>query len=137
MWETFDSPTDIGLRASGNSLAEAFGETAKGLFAQMAYIEHFENDIEVDIECNAERIEDVLLAFLNRLLTESAIHSAVFHRFEFSELNEKSVMAKAIGEKINGRNKQYLRRELKGVCYNGLSVETDKKEFRTQIIIDV
>ena len=141
MMETFEHTADIGIRGTGRNPAEAFAETARALFSVIADPRGFGNGLEVAMECSAPTREDLLVEYLNGLLTQSAVRRCVFTDFKIREWKEDkngvSIKASAFGEKIGAENMKYLRLEVKGATYSQLKVF--KKGTRTvaQCVVDV
>jgi SHS2 domain-containing protein len=142
MWEIYDHTADLGLRASGRTIQEAFSEIAVAMFSYIADIEKFPCETKIDIKCDGDTLEDLLVDFLNKLLTESAIEGIVFSHFDITEIDERgkkgvTLKAKACGAKINSQNKVFLLHEVKAATYHDLKVQKRLAQTMVQCVVDV
>jgi SHS2 domain-containing protein len=139
--EYFDHPADIGIRGIGRDIREAFREAGRCVLSVIADPKGFHRRAKVAIECFAESREELLLEFLNQLITQSAIRRYVFTDVEISALREDknglSVKAVAHGEPIKNGRSRYLRKEIKGATYSQLKVYRKGSRTVAQCVVDV
>lgn len=141
MIETFEHPSDIGVRGIGKNLQEAFAETARCVFSIIADPREFKNNMKVTVECSASTREELLLDLINRLLAESAIRRCVFTEFKVHDLKESvegwSLKAEARGGKMNKNNLKGMRLEVKAATYFQLKVLKKGGKTVAQCVVDV
>lgn len=141
MMETFEHPSDIGVRGIGRNVQEAFAETARCMFSIIADPRGFKKHLNVKMECSAQSREELLLEFLNQLLTRSAVRRCVFTTFNVQmfkeDKNGASMKATVFGEKINGNNMKFLRLEVKGATYSQLKIYKKGSRTVAQCVVDV
>lgn len=137
MWEYLEHTADIGVRAEGSSVSEVFTDMANGLLHYMADIEPFPSEVEVDVECDAESWDDLLVEFLNRLLLESSVKRVVFKEIRIEEVAETHLRAKVIGGKIKNSLNHALKNEVKAATYYQLSIIFDNDRVIAQCYFDV
>jgi SHS2 domain-containing protein len=137
MFEHFEHRADIGVRGFGATLAEAFQETAKAMFAVMGKIESVNKKKKVKIFCNADDEAGLLIEFLNALLAQADIEKMFFSDFQVKIKKGKKyeLTGYAIGEKRDV-DKHCLKLEVKAATYSQLKVEK-KEGFMAQCIVDV
>ena len=135
MWEHFAHQADIGIRASGGSLNEAFGDAALALTAIITEPKSIDAVESVKIECSAANAELLLVNWLSAIIYEMDVRKMLFSRFEAAIENLK-LSATIWGEKIN-QQKHSPAVEPKAVTYNQLSVKEESGKWTVQCVIDV
>jgi len=125
---------DIGLEASGSSLAEAFANAAFGMFSiitDLASIKEVESRL---VEVNEADAEGLLFEWLNRLVFLFDVESLLFRRFEMLEFSERHLKARCHGEKHDPA-RHHLKLGIKSVTYHQLTV--DRQKNRVKVIFDI
>lgn len=135
MWEHFAHQADIGIKATADSLAEAFEEAAFALTAIITEPKNVDALESVKIECSAENEELLLVNWLNSVIYEIDVRKMLFGRFEV-RIEGLSLSAEIWGERINPE-KHSPAVEPKAVTYNQLSVRNESGKWTVQCIIDV
>lgn len=136
MYETFEHGADIGIRGIGNSLEEAFSECAKAMFNVMVDIENVSPQKLIKFKTKAPNEKELLIEFLNNLLTQADLKNMVFSKFDLIIKNGKILESWAWGEKIDS-SKHYLKTEVKAATYSMLKVEKNNNKYIAQCVIDV
>ena len=135
-YELIDHTADVGLKAYGKTLSEAFRNAAKGMFDIITDSSKIESVGQYDIKLEAPDLEQLLVDFLSELLFLNSAQNLVFGFFKV-ELNEKekSLFARIFGEKFN-ISKHKIGAEIKAVTYHILEVKK-KKPYRVQVLFDI
>ncbi len=139
MFELFEHKADIGVRGYGSTLAEAFEECAKAMFSVMVNIFNVRAKEEILVEVKATNLEELLVEWLNVLLSEASLREMFFSEFEVEIANENKqfrLFGKARGEKID-KKRHSIDVEVKGATYSQLKVERKNNGFLTQCVVDV
>jgi len=135
-FELIDHTADVGVKAYGKTLSEAFENAAKGMFFVIADNSEIENTGQYDIELEADNLEQLLVDWLSELLFLSSANNVIFGFFKV-DLDEKKnkLSAKVFGEKFN-ISKHKAGTEIKAVTYHMLEVNK-KKPFHVQVLFDI
>ena len=135
-YELIDHTADVGLKAYGKTLAEAFENAAKGMFDIITDKSEVESIGQYDIELEAPDLEQLLVDWLSKLLFLNSSRNEVFGFFKIN-IDEKNIKlsAKVFGEKFN-ISKHKVGSEIKAVTYHMLEVKK-KKPFYVQILFDI
>ena len=139
MFETFEHKADIGIRGLGKTIEEAFCNTAKAMFSIMVDLNKVEPKVEVKISTNAASIEELLVYWLNELLSEALAKNIIFCDFKASireTANGFVIESVARGEKIEPE-KHELKTEVKGATFSELKVERKNSKWLVQCVVDV
>ena len=134
MYEFFEHKADIGIRGIASSLEEAFAEAAKAMFSVMIDIDKVKPVKTVDIKCSAENDEELLVEFLNKLLSEANINDMVFSEF-IVRIKDHNLEATAKGEKLEPE-RHNVKTEVKAATYSQLRIERND-HFLVQCVVDV
>jgi len=140
-YEFIEHGADVGIRAWGKTIDEAFAEGAKALFDIMVDINKVEKQGSVDIECEARDIPALFVGWLNNLLAQADINGMVFCDFKIAEITQADdktykLSAQAFGEKLD-RDKHAIKVEAKAATYYGLKFEKKDDDYYLQCVIDI
>lgn len=135
-YELIDHTADVGVKAYGKTLSEAFENAAKGMFDIITDSSEIENIGQYDIELEAPDLEQLLVDWLSELLFLNSAKNIVFGFFKV-ELDDKKnkLSAKVFGEKFD-ISKHKAGAEIKAVTYHMLVVKK-KKPFHVQVLFDI
>ena len=135
-WETFPHEADVGVRGTGNTLAEAFAGAATALTAVICDPAKVGAGETPTFECAAPDDELLLVDWLNALIYAMATRRLLFSRFEVSIENQR-LWATAWGEPVNVARHQPAA-EIKGASYCELAVRRlDDGRWLAQCVVDV
>jgi SHS2 domain-containing protein len=140
-FEYFDHAADVGLRGFGATPERAFEAAAAALFGLMD--ESLENVREVqeeEIRSEAPDLAELLVAFLNELISLSDSRRLIFRRFRVEidtpESSRLRLTARAWGERYEpARHRSIV--EPKGATYTALRVASEADGWIAQCVVDV
>ena len=131
-----DHTADIGIKAYGKSLSEAFENAAKGMFDIITDKSDIDSVGQYDIELSADDLEQLLVDFLSELLYLNSAKSLVFGFFKIDlDEKQKKLNAKVFGEKFVF-SKHKIGTEIKAVTYHMLEIKKNKK-YSLQVLFDI
>jgi len=125
---------DIGVIAYGQSLAEAYGNAAFGMFAIIAELRNVREVESREVELIEADPEALLFEWLNRLLYIFDVEKLLFKRCDVTELDNKHLKATCYGEKYDP-SRHHIKLGVKSATYHMLKVDPEKKQVR--VIFDV
>lgn len=138
--EWLDHTADVGFRATGESIEDAFCAAAQALFSFMFAFEEIRPQTEHRIVVSAPSFSELLVEWLSELLVQKELSGLVFSRFEVtisgSEASGFSADGRAFGE-ILDRERHQPGTEIKGISYLGLDVSHHGKMWVVQVVVDV
>lgn len=135
-WEHFDHGADIGIRGYGATPARAFEQAALALTAVIVDAADIEETTHVNITCEADNLDDLLLDWLNALVYQMAVSRLLFRRYHV-ELTDHELRGKAWGEAVDtARHHPVV--EIKGATYTELAVRRrEDGSWMAQTVVDV
>ncbi len=134
-WEHFEHKADMGVRGYGNTLAEAFEQTALAMSAIITELSLINQQEAVEIVCEESDPELLLVDWLNALIFEMSTRKILFSRFEIF-IESTRLEASAWGEPTDVKRHQPAV-EIKGATYTELSVHQSQGEWLAQCVVDV
>jgi SHS2 domain-containing protein len=134
-FETIDHTADIGLRAFGSDLAEAFTNAARGMFSIITDLSQIREVITKELNVKAPDREVLLVEWLNELLYYFDTEGLLFKRFEIISLTDTEIKAKCYGEKVD-RTRHEIIRSIKSTTYHMLQV-TKCEGYQVQVLFDI
>lgn len=133
-FQLIEHTADTGLVAYGSSLAEAFANTAYGLFSIIAELNSVREVESRSVEVSAEDAEALLFNWLNHLIYIFDVEHLIFKRFDVTEFTKHNLKATCWGETYDPSRHQ-LKLGVKSATYHMLKVDRGKN--KVQVIFDV
>ncbi|RLF28277.1 MAG: archease [Thermoplasmata archaeon] len=135
-YEIIEHTADVGIKAYGETLSEAFENAAKGMFDIITDSSEVESIGQYDIELDAEDLEQLLVDWLSELLFLNTSQNLVFGFFKVTVDDKRNhLSAHVFGEKYN-TSKHRIGAEIKAVTYHMLKVR-NKKPYEVQVLFDI
>ncbi len=126
----------MGVRGLAATKAEAFAQAALALANVITDTGRISGTEAVEIACEADNDDFLLVEWLNALVYEMAVRRMLFARFEV-RIDGHRLQAKAFGERIDVARHQPAV-EVKGATLTALEVtQTPDGMWRAQCIVDV
>jgi SHS2 domain-containing protein len=137
-FEYLDHEADIGIKATAETLEEAFEEGAKAMFNVMVDIARVEPRKKIEVTASAKSIDSLFVEFLNSLLARIETTGMVFSRFrvKIEKKKDYTLRATAWGEPLN-QKKHKIKTEVKAATYSGLKCWTDSGKHNVQCVLDI
>ncbi|MDI6821910.1 MAG: archease [Actinomycetota bacterium] len=135
-FEVLDHTADIGLKAYGTTLKEAFENAAMGMFSIMTDLDKVQPKETFEVDITAEDRETLLVEWLNELLYLFDAERVLFSRFEITDWDERYFLKATLqGERID-LDRHDIEIQIKACTYHMLKVERNET-WMVQVIFDV
>jgi SHS2 domain-containing protein len=135
-YRILDHTADVGLEATGATLAEAFANAATGMYSIMVHLNRVSERVRVPVELEAGSAEGLLTAWLLELLFMTEVEGLVFRRFDVGEASPRHLAAIAYGEPLDpARHPKGA--VVKAVTRHGLEVRAIDGGYRIRVILDI
>ena len=138
-FEWVEHPSDIGFRAYGRDLAEAFENAALALFEVMVDTSKVEPREEVKVELEVEDEEALLYDWLDRLIYFHDSKNMVMSKFRVTISRIKSgfkLNAQAWGERFDPK-KHPEKTAVKAMTYHMMEIRHEKNRCSVQAVVDI
>jgi len=133
-YKLIEHTADTGLIAYGNSLAEAYGNAAYGMFSIIAELDKVRVIETRRLFIKSDDLEGLLFEWLNRLLYYFDVDMLLFKRFKVDILPEYRLKAVCYGEKYDP-SRHSLKTGVQSATYHMLKVDCIKNELK--VIFDI
>jgi SHS2 domain-containing protein len=133
-FELIEHTADIGLRAYGQTLAEAFSNTAYGLFSIITDVRKVRKTESRILEIQAENLEDLLFEWLNQLIYYFDAELLLFKQCEIREFDGHNIKAVCYGEKVD-LSRHEIKVGVKAATYHMMKIDLQQKQV--EVILDI
>ena len=133
-YQLIEHTADVGLIAYGQTLAEAFGNAAYGMFSIIAELRTVREVEFRRLEVREKDLDSLLFEWLNRLIYFLDVDMLLLKRFDISDLDENRLKAVCYGEKYDP-SRHHLKTGVKSATYHMLKVDREKNQVR--VIFDI
>jgi SHS2 domain-containing protein len=138
MYEVFEHTADVGIKAQGADLSQAFENAALGMFDIISDVDHIHSIGEYDVTLFSKDIEQLLVDWLSELLFIHTVKQVLFASFQV-EVEEKGgqwhITGKALGENYDPEKHAY-HTEIKAVTHHMLEIKEDNG-YRIRVLFDI
>jgi SHS2 domain-containing protein len=131
-----EHPSDLGIEASGRTIAEAFEQAALGLIAVIADTETIEAHDERRVEVAAQDYENLLVKWLSEILYLYDGEDFLLKVAKIESISLKKLAARISGEKYKPE-KHKLNMDVKAITYHQLSIETSNGPTIVRVFLDI
>jgi SHS2 domain-containing protein len=133
-YELIEHTADVGVKAYGKTVAEAFEHAAEAMFDIITDESTIDPIGEYDILLEAPDLEQLLVDWLSKLLFLNDAENLVFGKFQVT-IDANRLSARVFGEKYN-KKKHKMGVEIKAVTYHMLQVH-EKDPMFVQVLFDI
>lgn len=139
-FEWVDHPADVGFRAYGESLEEAFENAALAITELMVDSDRIEPEEEVSVEIQSEDLEALLFDWLDHFLYLQGAKGFISSEFEVEEISgengEYRLKGIARGEKYS-LQKHGPGSEVKAITYHMMEINQRPDRSSVRVVVDV
>ena len=135
-YEFFDHTADVGLRASGATLAELLTRMAQGLTELIAEDSPLQPVSSRSIRLTAESAEALLLAWLQELLFWFSTERFLPVQYELDEVSPTTLRGRVRGDTFDP-SRHVQGREVKAITRHLLKVQQRNGTWYGQVIVDI
>jgi len=133
-YDLIEHTADVGIKAYGKTISEAFEHAARGMFDIITDSSKIDSVGQYDIQLEAPDLEQLLVDWLSELLFLNSAKNLVFGSFKIN-IDKIHLSAQVFGEEYD-TSKHKMGVEIKAVTYHMLEVNK-KKPFYVQVLFDI
>jgi SHS2 domain-containing protein len=134
-FEIIEHTADVGIRAYGESQAEAYANAARGMFSLIAELDTIRPNLSRQVKVEGSDCEDLLVAWLNELIFLFETQRVLFSRFDIKSISDTHLQARCRGEKVDPHRHE-IKIGIKSATYHMLKVEQNAG-WQVQVILDI
>jgi len=129
-----DLTSDVMFEAYGKDLKEVFENAAFALFNVMFQVGRIKPERKIEVSITADDVEELMISWLQELISRSEIEGMFFCKAEIHEIDEKHIRASVYGEPADPSKGETL---VKAVTYYGFSFEKTDDGYRARVSLDI
>ncbi len=134
-FEIIEHTADVGIKAYGANMKEAFANAAGGLFSLITELDDVEEVEYRDVEVTAPDQESLLVEWLNELIYLFDVENIIFRRFDITRLNATQLKARSYGQKVDS-SRHKLKTGVKAATYHMLKIDRGNG-CKVQVLFDI
>ncbi len=131
-----EHPADMGIEATGETLAQAFEQAASGMMSIILDVSTIEKKETRSINLQAGDIEQLLVKWLTEILYFYDGQQFVACSFSIHILKETDLEATINGEQFQAEKHQ-TKLDVKAVTYHQILVQQNESEARVRVYFDI
>jgi SHS2 domain-containing protein len=126
--------SDVVFEAYGKTLKDVFTNAAEALSSIICKIDRIEPKKEVRLEVNGDSTEDLMINWLQAIISHVDIESMFFSKFTITEITDRRLLAFARGEEITPAKGNTV---VKAVTYHQFKFEKTKEGYLCRVSLDI
>jgi SHS2 domain-containing protein len=135
-FRVLEHTADIGFEAFGATRQEVFANAARALMHLMVDLESIAPQETLSLRAEASDMPNLLVNWLSEILYRFDAEGWLLRDFEFEDLTDHSLAARARGEKFD-RRRHEVKLLVKAVTYHQLAVRETAPGWRAQVYVDI
>ena len=135
-FRVLEHTADIGFEAFGATRQEVFANAARALMHLMVDLESIAPQETLSLRAEASDMPNLLVNWLSEILYRFDAEGWLMRDFEFEDLTDHSLAARARGEKFD-RRRHEVKLLVKAVTYHQLAVRETAPGWRAQVYVDI
>jgi SHS2 domain-containing protein len=135
-YEYFEVEADVGVRAWGPTLAEAFAQVAVGVLALAVAPEGVEAREQREVRAQGDSLENLFVGWVNECLYVHEIEGFAVRRVEVTTVTDAVVHGSLHGEPIDPQRHR-LGTVVKAATYHRVGVSKAPGRVEATLIVDV
>lgn len=136
-FELLQHTSEVGFRATGRTLEDAFANAGRALFQVMTDIDQLGQDVSRDITVESEGVEALLYDFIDELIYLSQAEGVLFREFDIrieTAPGTYTLNGMARGQEIQAGMRL---QEVKAPTYSDMRVEEEEAGWVIEMYLDV
>jgi SHS2 domain-containing protein len=137
-FEILEHTADVGIRAYGLDLRQAFVNAARGVFSLITDLDSIREIESRELDIRAPDRELLLVEWLSELIYLFDTQQLLFRRFIIKDMTDTAIKAECTGEKVDPFRHE-LKIGIKAVTYHMLKIESlpGGAGFQVQVLLDI
>jgi len=135
-FETIDISGDVGIKAFGVSMGEAFANAAAGMYSLITDLNGVDERKSETFEAAGDSPEGLLVAWLNELVFHFDTYGFIGKRVEVTEISSRGIRAVVHGDEFDPERHE-RRLLIKAATYHNIRVERVNSGWEIEIIFDI
>lgn len=135
-FQILDISGDVGIKAFGKSIEEAFINAALGMYSLITNLDEIEDKKAFNVTTESDSLEGLLVSWLNELVFQFDTYGFIGKDIEIKNFTDKKIETVVRGEEFDPeRHERKLL--IKAVTYHRIKVEKIDDIWEIDVIFDI
>lgn len=135
-FEIIDISGDVGLRAYGENLRDAFINAAIGMFSLITDLEMVKEEKVITVSVESDSVESLLVSWLNELIFYFDTYGFLGKKVLITEFTPSLLKATISGEDFDPKRHE-SKLLIKAATYHMLKIEEKNRRWDIAVIFDI
>jgi len=135
-FEVIDISGDVGLRAYGEGLKDAFTNAAIGMFSLITDLEKVKEEKVINVSVESDSVESLLVSWLNELIFYFDTYGFLGKKVLITEFTSSLIKASVSGEDFDPERHE-SKLLIKAATYHMLKIEEKNRRWEIAVIFDI
>lgn len=135
-FEIIDISGDVGLRAYGENLRDAFINAAIGMFSLITDLEMVKEEKVITVSVESDSVESLLVSWLNELIFYFDTYGFLGKKVLITEFTPSLLKATISGEDFDPKRHE-SKLLIKAATYHMLKIEEKNRRWEIAVIFDI
>ncbi len=135
-FEILDISGDVGIKAYGKTVSEAYANAGIGMYSLITDISGVDERERIEFGLNGDSPEGLLAAYLNELIFRFDTRNFVGRRVEVPDLSGSSIRVIVLGEEFDP-DRHERRLLIKAATYHNIKVERTDHVWEVEVVFDI
>ncbi len=135
-FEIIDISGDVGIKAYGNSISEAYANAGMGMYSLITDLGGVDERETVTFEVSGGSAEGLLVAYLNELIFRFDTYGFIGRRVEVPDISDRSIRVIVHGDEFDPERHE-RRLLIKAATYHNIKVRHDDGAWEVEVVFDI
>ncbi|MEW6571172.1 MAG: archease [Nitrospirota bacterium] len=135
-FEVLDISGDVGIKAVGPSLQEAFINASLGMYSLITNLDAVQERKEIDLSIESDSPEGLLVSWLNELIFYFDAYGFIGKKISIKKFSEKEIEAVVRGEEFDPERHEG-KLLIKAATYHRLQISSVDDSWEINVIFDI
>ncbi|MGD0281324.1 MAG: archease [Dissulfurispiraceae bacterium] len=135
-FEIMDISGDVGIRAYGTSIPEAYENAGAGMYSLITDISGIDESESIAFQVSGDSSEGLLVAYLNELIFRFDTYGFIGRRVEVTDLSGGSMSARVHGGEFDPERHE-RRLLIKAATYHNIKIKQVGGVWEVEVVFDI
>jgi len=135
-YEVIDISGDVGIKAYGDTMAEAYANAVLGMYNLITDICKVDERESSTFDVSGDSAESVLVGCLNELIYRFDAHGFIGKRVKVTDVSDRGVRVRVHGEEFDPERHE-RRLLIKAATYHNIKVAQTEGTWQVEVIFDI
>ena len=135
-FKVLDISGDVGIKAFGKSIDEAFINAAIGMYSLITNLDSIKEKKTINVSVGSPSLDGLLVSWLNELIFNFDAYSFIGKKIEINQFSDNRMVATVTGEEFDPERHEG-KLLIKAATYHKLRIEKIDDMWEIDVIFDI